>query len=194
VENAFPNRQRLLKVNNSIQGADMKRFMVAAGFALIFAIPALAQEGKIGYVDSQKIFTESTEFQEAQAKFDKEVEDWNTQASNMKDEVDRLTEEYQKNSLVWSATKKKDAEDQLKAKQDTLQNYLDVTFGQGGKAEKRMAELSKPIKDRIIGIIKRIAIENDYDMVLDAANVSIAWAKESLDLTDEVIAELAKEK
>ena len=172
----------------------MKQFLIAAGIASILAIPALAQEGKIGYVDSQKIFAESTEFQEAQAKFDKEVEDWNTQASNMKDEVDRLTEEYQKNSLVWSSTKKKEAEDQLKAKQDTLQNYIDVTFGQGGKAEKRMAELSKPIKDRIIGIIKRIAIENDYDMVLDAANVSIAWAKESLDLTNEVIAELSKEK
>jgi outer membrane protein len=172
----------------------MRKLLVAAGFALIIAVPALAQEGKIGYVDSQKIFTESTEFQEAQAKFDKEVEDWNTQASTMKDEVDRLTEEYQKNSLVWSSTKKKEAEDQLKAKQDTLQNYVDITFGQGGKAEKRMAELSKPIKDRIIGIIKRIAIENDYDVVLDAANVSIAYAKESLDLTDEVVAEIAKEK
>ena len=172
----------------------MKKFLVAAGFAIIIAAPAFAQEGKIGYVDSQKIFTESPEFQEAQAKFDKEVEDWNAQASAMKDEVDQLSDEVQKNSLVWSAAKKKEAEDRLKAKQDTLQNYVDVTFGQNGKAEKRMAELSKPIKDRIIGIIKRIAIENDYDVVLDAANVSIAYAKESLDLTDEVIAELAKEK
>jgi len=112
----------------------------------------------------------------------------------MNDEVDKLKAENEKNSLVWSTTKKKEAEDRLKAKQDTLQNYLETTFGQGGKAEKRMAELSKPIKDRIIGIIKRIAIENDYDVVLDAANVSIAYAKESLDLTDEVVAELAKEK
>ncbi len=145
-------------------------------------------------MDSQKIFTESTEFQEAQAKFDKEVEDWNTQAANMNDEVEQLKEDTQKNSLVWSSTKKKEAEDQLKAKQDTLQNYVDITFGPNGKAEKRMAELSKPIKDRIIGVIKRIAIENDFDVVLDAANVSIAYAKESLDLTDEVLAELAKEK
>jgi outer membrane protein len=172
----------------------MKKFLVAAGLAFIVAAPAFAQEGKIGYVDSQKIFTESPEFQDAQAKFDKEVEDWNTQAAAMNDEVDKLKAENEKNSLVWSTTKKKEAEDRLKAKQDTLQNYLETTFGQGGKAEKRMAELSKPIKDRIIGIIKRIAIENDYDVVLDAANVSIAYAKESLDLTDEVVAELAKEK
>jgi outer membrane protein len=164
------------------------------GLTAISVIPAIAQEAKIGYVDSQKIFAQSPEFQEAQARFDKEVTDWNDQAATMNEQVEKLKEESQKNSLVWSASKKQEADATLKAKQDSLQQYLDDTFGPSGKAEKRMAELSKPIKDRIIGIIKRIAIENDFDMVLDAANVSIAYAKESLDLTDQVIAELAKEK
>ena len=172
----------------------MRKLIPIVGFCLAMALPAFAQEGKIGYVDSQRIFAESPEFQEAQAKFDKEVEDWNARAATMNDEVEQLKEESQRNSLVWSTTKKKEAEDLLKSKQDTLQAYLDDTFGPNGKAEKRMAELSKPIKDRIIGIIKRIAIENDFDVVLDAANVSIAYAKESLDLTDEVMAELGKEK
>jgi len=172
----------------------MMRLLIATGLIISGFLPALAQEGKVGYVDSQKIFAESPEFQEAQAKFDKEVEDWNSQAASMNDEVEKLKEDSQKNSLVWSASKKKEADSLLKAKQDTLQQYLDATFGPNGKAEKRMAELSKPIKDRIIAIIKRIAIENDVDMVLDAANTSIAYAKESLDLTDEVLAELAKER
>jgi outer membrane protein len=172
----------------------MTKLLPVLGLCLILAAPAIAQEGKMGYVDSQKIFTESPEFQEAQAKFDKEVEDWNARASAMSDEVEKLKEDSQKNSLVWSTAKKKEAEEFLKAQQDSLQQYLDETFGPSGKAEKRMAELSKPIKDRIIGIIKRIAIENDFDVVLDAANVSIAYAKESLDLTDEVLAEMAKEK
>ncbi len=172
----------------------MRKFVPVLGIWLALAAPAYAQGGKVGYVDSQKIFAESPEFQEAQAKFDKEVEDWNARAATMSDEVDKLKDENQRNSLVWSSAKKKEADDFLKAKQDSLQAYLDDTFGPNGKAEKRMAELSKPVKDRIIGIIKRIAIENDFDVVLDAANVSIAYAKESLDLTDEVLAELAKEK
>jgi outer membrane protein len=172
----------------------MTKFIPALALCLVFSATAFAQDGKIGYVDSQKIFAESPEFQEAQAKFDKEVEDWNARASVMNEEVEQLKDESQRNSLVWSTTKKKEAEGILKAKQDSLQTYLDETFGANGKAEKRMAELSKPIKDRIIGIIKRIAIENDFDVVLDAANVSIAYAKESLDLTDEVLAELSKEK
>jgi outer membrane protein len=171
----------------------MRHLLLAVGLMLVAAFPALAQQ-KIGYVDSQKIFAQSPEYQEAQAKFDKEVEDWNTQAGTMNDEVEKLKEDQQKNSLVWSQAKKKEADDRLKAKQDTLQQYLDSTFGANGKAEKRMAELSKPIKDKIVGAIKKIAIENDFELVLDAANVSIAYAKESLDITDQVIAELAKEK
>lgn len=151
-------------------------------------------QGKIGYVDSQRIFSELPEFKEAEVKFNKEVEDWEDQAADMKAEIDSLVVEKDKNSLVWSATKKKEVEDRLTAKQDTLQQFLDITFGPSGKAERRMNELSQPLKERVIAIIRRIAIENDYDMVLDAAVVSIAFAKESLDLTDDVISEVSKEE
>jgi Skp family chaperone for outer membrane proteins len=80
------------------------------------------------------------------------------------------------------------------AKQDTLQQFLDITFGPSGKAERRMGELSQPLKERVIAIIRRLAIEKDFDMILDASVVSIAFAKESLDLTDDVIAEISKEE
>jgi len=171
----------------------MKLFKFATTFLLFYASIAFGQS-KIGYVNSQQIFAELPEFQEAQTKFDKEVEDWNTRAETMSQEIDSIKAEQSKNSLIWSAAKRVDIENMIKGKEDTLQQYLNMTFGQGGKAESRMAELSRPIQDRIVTIIKRVAIEKDFDMVLDVAAVSIAYAKESLDLTDEVLAELAKEK
>lgn len=172
----------------------MRWLVLATGILLSGALQANAQGGRIGYVNSQRIFAESPEFQEAQARFDKEVEDWNIRAAALNDVVDSLELEKEKNSLIWSASKRKEVDDLLTAKQDSLQQYLDETFGPNGKAEKRMAELSRPIEERIIGIIRRIAIEKDFDMVLDVAAVSIAFAKESLDLTDDVLAEIAKER
>ncbi len=172
----------------------MKWFVFAAGIIAFGALQANAQGGKIGYVNSQRIFSESPDFQEAQARFDKEVEDWNTRAAAMNDVVDSITLENEKNSLIWSAAKRREVENLLTAKQDSLQQFLDQTFGPNGKAERRMAELSKPIEERIIGIIRAVAIEKDFDMVLDVAAVSIAFAKESLDLTEDVLAEIAKEK
>lgn len=171
----------------------MRWLVLAIGFSLIGTSHVTAQ-GRVGYVNSQKIFSELPEFQEAQSKFDKEVDDWNNRGAEMTQEIDSIKAEQAKNSLIWSASKRTEVENMLKAKQDSLQQYLNETFGQNGKAENRMAELSKPIEEKIIAVIRRIAIEKDYDMVLDAATVSIAFAKESLDLTDEVLAELAKEK
>lgn len=163
-------------------------------FVALLASGALADDIKIGYVDSQRIFAESQEYQDAQAKFDKDVENWNAKAEQMKREIERLTQEFESQSLILSAEKKKEKEDIIQAKQDTLNQFISVTFGPDGKAERRMAELSKPIRDRILEIIERIAIENNYSIIFDAGTVNIAYAKKSLDLTDEILAELAAEK
>ena len=98
----------------------MRRTFLAIGVLLFAALPALAQEGKLGYVDSQKIFAQSPDYQEAQSKFDKEVEDWNAQAATMNDEVEKMKEDQQKNSLVWSQTKKKEAEAAAAARQQNV--------------------------------------------------------------------------
>jgi outer membrane protein len=170
------------------------RKLLIIGFVLVMAMGVMAEDVKIGYVDSQRIFAEFQEYQDAQAKFDKDVEAWNAQADEMKTEVDNLTQELQNQSLILSPEKKKEREDYLKAKQDTLKQFLDATFGTDGKAERRMAELSKPIRDKVLEAIESLAIKNDYSIIFDAGTVNIAYAKKSLDITDDVLAELAAEK
>lgn len=171
----------------------MRKVLIIA-FVLMVAMAAYAEEYKIGYVDSQRIFAEYQEYQDAQAKFDKEVEAWNNQAEQMRDEVDKLTEDLESQSLILSAEKKKEKQAYLKAKQDTLKQFLDATFGTDGKAERRMAELSKPVRDKVLEVIEKIAIDNNYSIIFDAGTVNIAYAKKSLDITDEVLAELSAEK
>lgn len=171
----------------------MKWFVFAVSFILLNVGQVFAQ-GRVGYVNSQQIFAELPEFQEAQSRFDKEIADWNTRAEEMNLEIDSIKAEQAKNSLIWSGAKRQEVENLIKAKEDSLQQYVNSTFGPNGKAENRMAELSRPIEERIVAIIRRVAIEKDFDMVLDVATVSIAFAKESLDLTDEVLAEMAKEE
>lgn len=171
----------------------MRKIFIAM-FIACLASAGLADELKIGYIDSQRIFAESREYQDAQAKFDKDVENWNAQAEQMKRGIDELINELESQSLMLSAEKKKEKEDLLTAKQDTLNQFLNTTFGPDGKAERRMAELSKPIRDRILEIIEEIAIEGNYGIIFDAGTVNIAYAKKSLDLTDEVLEKMIAEK
>ena len=171
----------------------MKQVFIVAAILLIAGI-VIAEEIKIGYVDSQRIFAQSQEYQEAQAKFDKKVETWNAEADQMRREIENLQKELESQSLILSAEKKREKEQILIAKQDTLNQFLNGTFGQEGKAEREMAELSRPIREKVLQVIEKIAIENNYSMVLDAGTVNIAYAKKSLDITDEVLAEMAAEK
>jgi outer membrane protein len=171
----------------------MKKGIILVLVLMVAGI-ALAEELKIGYVNSQEIFAKSPEYTEAQAKFDKDMENWNAEADQMRQNIANLQKDLESQSLILSAEKKKEKEQVLAAKQDTLNQFLNTTFGQEGKAEKRMAELSKPIRDKILEVIEKIAIENNYSLVLDAGTVNIAYAKKSLDITQDVLDEMAAEK
>jgi outer membrane protein len=171
----------------------MKKLILVVCLALIASV-ALAEEMKIGYVDSQRIFSQSPEYQEAQTKFDKDVETWNAQADQMRKDIENLQKELESQSLILSADKKKEKESVLTAKQDTLNQFLSATFGSGGKAEKRMAELSKPIRDKVLEVVEKIAIENNYSLIFDASTVNIAYAKKSLDITEDVLSEMTAKK
>lgn len=167
-------------------------FLLALTYSL--ADPASAQEGKIGYVDSQRIFAESKDFADAQAKFDKDIAAWNKQAEEMQAEIEDLDQELKAQSLMLSKEKREEKERALQAKKDAYQQYVEGTFGPGGKAERRNAELIKPIRDKIISIVEKVAIEENYAMVMDASTTSIAYAKRSLDLTERIIEELKRQE
>lgn len=171
-------------------------YLTLLGVAVILlamSATVFAQEGKIGYIDSQRILTESKDFADAQAKFDKDVEQWNKQAEDLQAEIDELETELESQSLLLSKAKREEKQNLLKAKKEAFQDYVDNTFGPDGKAERRNAELVRPIRDKIMRIIERIAIEENYTIIFDASATSIAYAKKDLNLTEKVLEELERE-
>ncbi|MBD3168008.1 MAG: hypothetical protein GF307_00900 [candidate division Zixibacteria bacterium] len=174
-----------------------KSMIMVAGVLITLLLSfgmASADTGKIGYVDSQRIFAESRDFADAQAKFEKDVEEWNVKGEELQSEIEKLEAELESQSLLLSKEKRQEKERLLEAKKEAFQDFVDATFGPEGKAERRNAELVRPIRDKVMRLIERIAIEENYDMILDAGVVSIAYAKKSLDITDIVLEELTKEE
>lgn len=161
--------------------------------ALSFVAPSLlAQSGKICYIDSYRIRQEYKEFQEAQTTFDKELDDWQKEAMEMEKEVDSLKRDLGEKALLLSEEARAKKEEMIGTKEAALQKYMVDIFGQGGKAEQRNRELTKPLLDKITAVLEKIAQDNNYDYVFDAVNGNIAYAKKSLDITDKVLDELRK--
>lgn len=159
---------------------------------LFQANESCAQEGKIGYIDSMKLRTEFKEFTDAQTKFDQDVKTWQDELTQMEHVIDSLQDDLDKTSLMLSDVKKKEKEDNLEAKKMDYQRATNDVFGPGGKAERRNAELTKPILDKINQVLEKIATEENYMLIFDSVNGNIAYAKKSLDLTDRVLEELKK--
>ncbi len=151
-----------------------------------------SQEGRIGYVDSMRLRTEFNEFQDAQAEFDKDVQVWQDEIAELETLIDSLKQDLEETKLLLSEAKRKEKEENLEAQELEYQRLTNDIFGPGGRAEKRNAELTRPILEKINQVLEKIATEENYIMIFDSVNGNIAYAEKGLDLTDLVLEELGK--
>ncbi|MCI0530426.1 MAG: OmpH family outer membrane protein [candidate division Zixibacteria bacterium] len=166
---------------------------LAAGMFFFSSTPgALAQSGKIGYINSLRIRDEFKEFADAQNNFDKEVVDYQKKDQDMRRQLDSLMRVFESQSLLLSEAKKKEKQSEIDAKKEEYRKFFESIFGTDGELEKRNAEMTKPLLDKINAALERIAVQDDYAYIFDAVNANIAYAKPEYDLTDRVLEELRK--
>jgi len=163
-------------------------FFAAAAFCTVSA------QLKLGFVNSEKIFTQFEGTKIAQEKFNKEVAKWEQEASKRVKEITEMKEQLEKQSLLLSAERKKALEDSLRQKVILHEKFLQEKFGQRGDVLSKNEELTKPILEKIQKIIDKIAKDEQFDFIFDYRAGGLVFAKQAYDLTDRVLAQLSKEK
>ncbi|MGD8414158.1 MAG: OmpH family outer membrane protein [Candidatus Latescibacterota bacterium] len=154
------------------------------------AISLLAQDVKIGYIDSIKIFAEYSETQEAERLYRQEVDQWTAQKQRMEQEIVKLRDELQAQSLMLSEEKKAEKKLELDRKMAEYEQFMAETFGDDGLAAKRNKELTQPIVEKINKILEDLGKEQGYTMIFDVANANVVYADKTLDLTEMVLEKL----
>ena len=169
-------------------------FLLAAVMISSVCVAAYAQTGeiKIGYIDSQRIFAEYRETQEAEQLYQKEVDQWKAEAEAMEQEIAKMQEELRAQSLMLSEEKQREKKLELDKKLEEYQRFVGETFGEDGLAARRNRELTQPIVEKINQILERLSETEGYSLVFDIANANIVYAKKEFDLTDTVLEELGK--
>ena len=165
-------------------------FAALALCMVLAAGSAEAQTLKIGYVNSQEILANAPGAKEAQAQFDKEMQNYNAQAQQIRNELSQMQQDLQSQSLTLSKEAKANREQELQTKTQQAQQRMNQLNQQ---AQQRQRELEQPVMDKINAVIDSIRVEGHYTFILDAANGSVLSADPSLDLTQEVIRRLKAE-
>ncbi len=166
-------------------------FVLVSFLVAQFPFVALrAEEVKIGYIDTVKIFAEYKETVDAEAVYKKEVDAWKKKASDMEAELAKLREEIQSQSLMLSEEKMAEKRQTFDRKLQEYNQYMNDVFGDEGQAAKRNRELTQPIVEKINAVIANLAEEQGYSVIFDAAQGNIVYAKKALDMTELVMERL----
>lgn len=171
----------------------MNRIRVLLAGAVVFTLAAsfcLAQ--KTGYVDSKKIFENYKGAGDIKQQVNRALETWNREIETKRAEIDSLERNLDSQMLVISSERRKLKQEEIKAKKKEVEALIHQVYDPSGRLDAKNKELSKPMVEKIGGIIKKVALDNNILLVLDSSSGMVVYADKDLDLTEQVLEELAK--
>jgi outer membrane protein len=158
-----------------------RRLGVAAfAIASTFALVAWAQ--KIAVVDTQRAMMETEDGLRMQANLKKVFDTKQQELETKQQELERERADIEKQQEVVSEQAIRRRAEEWQREMIALQQ-MSVTYNQ--ELQKKQAELTQPIIEKTMGIIRRIATSEGYDMVVDKQVVP--YSRSDLDLPDRVI-------
>jgi len=169
------------------------RRAASLAMALLCAVVsgASAADLKVAYIDSAKIFQDYRLAQDAQASFDRQVQGWRSEAAEKQKAVDVIKAEVRDQGPILSALKKQEREEALQRAISEYEKFIQDIWGPQGRAAQENERSTQEIVGQIRSAVEKIAGDRQLDLVLDAASGFIIYADKTLDLTPQVLAELA---
>lgn len=167
----------------------MKRILLilATVIAGTAAIPAWSQQGKIGFVNTERILAESAPAKRVQARLEGELKKKETELNDLGGRLRAAGEKLEKDAPVLSDSQRRDRQNQLEDMDRELQRkQRDFRDEVGQKRQAAFAEVFQATNR----VLKAIAEKEGYDAIFQDA----AYANPKLDLTDKVLKALADTK
>jgi len=160
-----------------------------AALLLCTPVPAGA-ETRVGYIDSARIFSEYKPAQEAQARFDRQVQGWRDDAAEKERLVNQLRAEVRDQSPILSTLKRQEKEEALQKAIAEYERFIQEVWGPQGRAAQENDRATAEVVQQIRSAVEKVAGDKGLNLVLDAASGFIIYVDKTLDLTGDVLQEL----
>jgi outer membrane protein len=144
---------------------------------------------KVGVVDGMDIISKSSEGKRVQENLKKKSEELSRPFAQKRQDLQRQVEEFQKQaSLMKEDARKRKAEELEKKMQDFQRQGADAEKQLGQYQEKELA----PLFGKLETAVKTVAQENKLDLVLDKRNAGLLFMDPKMDITDKVRSRFGK--
>ncbi|MEP6712117.1 MAG: OmpH family outer membrane protein, partial [Ferruginibacter sp.] len=164
----------------------MKKILTIAFCLLVISFAANAQRYAI--IDSKYILDKVPEYKDAQKKLDQFSELWQQELDQKQAAMDKMYKDYDAEQVMLPDALKKKREDELFNKEKELRDLQRKRFGFEGDLFKKRQELIKPVQDRVYNAVQKLAVEKQYDFILDKSEgITVIFADPKLDKSDDVL-------
>jgi Skp family chaperone for outer membrane proteins len=151
-----------------------------------------AQTVKLAYINTDKVISECNDTKTIQSVFKEQRDGWEAQIKALDDAAKLMESDFDKKKLTMTENGKKEALAKIDAKKKERDAAIDNFFGENGIAKQRYQELIDPVTKKINSIIEKIAVDENYSMILDVSTGVVLYAKQNMDITDQVVTEMNK--
>ena len=167
----------------------MKKILLAACGILLISFASIAQRYAI--VDTKYILDKMPDYKEAQKQLDQFSETWQKEIDTKQSELDKMYKNFEAEQVLLSDELKKKREDELFIREKELRDLQRRRFGFEGDLFKKRQDLVKPIQDKVYNAIQKIAVNRQYDFILDKSEgITVIFADPKLDRSEDVLREL----
>lgn len=175
----------------------MKRVSLMVVALLTAASVAMAAGGKIAYIDTQVVFDKTKLGKKYQGVLKEYYESRKKILDLDADEIQKLRDDYQKQSAVLKPEARKEKEESIGKK---IADFEKKRNEFNGELSKKNEELSSEFNQEMMKILKDMAKKEKISLVLNRTiNVmqkgeipSVLYGDEDLDLTEKIVAEMDK--
>jgi outer membrane protein len=150
--------------------------------ASVFAGSAAQADTRVAVIDVQRAVMQTEDGLRAQANLKKLFDSRQQELNRKQNELGKQKEEIEKQSKVLSKEALSKRVDDWQKQMNDLQG---VFMEYNKELEKKQKEITDPIFEKVLMIVKRLATTENYDLVVDKNTV--AYVRGDLDLTDKCI-------
>jgi outer membrane protein len=164
-----------------------KLFLLASCYFVL----TTAQAQRYAVIDSKYILEKVPQYKESQERLDQFSIQWQQEIDQKQTAVDKMLKDFDAEAIMLSDELKKKREDEIFNKEKELRDLQKKRFGFEGDLFKKRQELIKPIQDRVYNAVQKLAVDKQYDFILDKSEgITVIFADPKLDRSDDVLRNL----
>ncbi len=156
---------------------------------LILSTVCFAQKGvRIAYIDFNEIIEKIGDFKEATKNLERMAENWNKEIEIKKMQLKSMEDQLNSEKFLLTSELIKDRQEELDIYRNEIFTLQNKYFGINGNYINQKNKLMKPIQDRVLSVVREIAIEKKFDFVFDrSSDLIMLYSQKNYDISELVL-------